>query len=330
MNKKILLILPVLAAIIILGGLLYVKNKRNTQIIKTQETIENQKQNKDPNQIEEKTSIMENWKTYRDEKYGFEIKYNPAWRIKEVRNNEKGKDGLFILVDGNYSVNMGAESALSKESPKEWLNRKIFAMKAEKRSERNYSINNNSAYYSEIVFNKGNIEYDYVISNGKALINFYYIGSPTNQNSEIETTKDIDFTKYQADFEMMINSITFFEYDKKDSNFTYYKIPELGVQFKTSKGFADNFKYSFENAINKNTMEKINIAHFSCGALVRSSKPKVEYDSNYFEGSEFSRKIGTFYLIYQPHHAYDLQNDNCYDMNVRISFEDLLNNLELL
>jgi hypothetical protein len=327
MRKKFFLtLIIVLAVAIISGGFWTWKNQRKAKDAQQQTGQNSQNKNNQNNDKSKKVDVSD-WKTYRDEKYGFEIKYNPTWKIKEARNDEKGKDGLFILAGNNYGVNVGAEETLTQESSKAWFSRKSSTMKAKKENERDYLINNNSAYYSKMSFDNSYNEHEYVISNGKSLINFYF-SEAVKQETENEEMKNIGISSYLLDFETMINSITFFRYDQNDSSFTYFKIPELGIKFKTSREFADSFSYSFESATNEKTGDKILIAYFPCGSIIKSNRSSLGYDSNHYEGSEFSRKIGTYYIIFQPHHAYDLQRDSCYDMKVRISFEDLLNNLE--
>lgn len=324
MKKKNLIIILVLIVVAIIGAW-YVKNKKQ-QIAENQKKQQEELVKKENQNQEIDTS---DWKIYRDEKYKFEIKYDPEWRVKEARNTQAGEDGLFILIDGNYGINVGAEEVLTQEKPQVWLERKITKMKAKKENEKVYKINNNKIYYSKIIVDNSYNQNTYVISNNGSLISFYFSDTSEKENSETGTTEKIDYSRYIAAFEKMVNSVKFFN-SNDENGLTYYKIDELGVKFKTSKEFADSFKYSFEKKINKKIGDEILIAYFPCGVLIKSNKPHLEYESGYYEGSEFSRKMGLFYIIFQPHHEFDLKNDICYDTKVRISFSDLIDNLETI
>ena len=49
------------------------------------------------------TNLTANWKTYRNEEYGFEFKYPSAWKYQED-NSRKNKDGFIVLIFPEHEI----------------------------------------------------------------------------------------------------------------------------------------------------------------------------------------------------------------------------------
>jgi hypothetical protein len=69
MNKKSIIILAVVLTIIIVGGFLVWKGDQNVEVIEEQGQNQNQQQGEDQQAVVDTSD----WKTYRNEEYGFEI-----------------------------------------------------------------------------------------------------------------------------------------------------------------------------------------------------------------------------------------------------------------
>ena len=166
MNKKgivpIVIILIIVGALIAAGGVWYWQSQKVKPVESQKvEPVENQK-------VKDETA---NWKTYRNEKYGFEVKYPEKWLLQVRDNPPQPPDCIqrtYLRKDitsANIDILIFANP--SKIPIKEWLSQQgdegpfenaslntIFALKSNKSDSSSYFLylaNGNYVYMIDIV-----------------------------------------------------------------------------------------------------------------------------------------------------------------------------------
>ena len=161
---------------------------------------ENQKQALNQ-QVEIDTS---DWKTYRDEKYGFEIRYNPAWEIRDAGISAFGGEWLSIHIPENPSVIIQINRREFKKGYLEWIRNQMNPLVGKGvKMEIIGDILMNNDINAWHVISSDDIQtfkaHDYYISNKKTIIVIHF--------SEIYE-KEV-YSGYLSDFGAMVHSIKF-------------------------------------------------------------------------------------------------------------------------
>ncbi len=133
---------------------------------------------------------ISDWKTYRNEEYGFEIKYPGDWR------ETKQKEGKFLFEFDNHGYFWIIISKNNK-------NLDIKGIKEDFYKNNEYSYQyidnflelNNMHIYRQERYDFGVLENFYILNNDKSylyLLNFEFNFNPTNENKKQHTIKLID------------------------------------------------------------------------------------------------------------------------------------------
>jgi hypothetical protein len=104
MNRKnaIYSIITLILAIIIAGGFWTWKGNQKVKVIQQQSQTENQNQERQQTESQQVEIDMSDWKTYRNEEYGFEIKYpSVGWTIAKIDDSFEYQE-LAICSDDNF------------------------------------------------------------------------------------------------------------------------------------------------------------------------------------------------------------------------------------
>lgn len=181
-----------------------------------QNVLLQQKQAEEARKLEEERQATQtenidtsDWKTYRDEKYKFEIKYNPKWEI--IKSNPPGIGGEWsdINVDKNRNdVAMNIARFRSDKDPKKWYVNQGFGGTT---LDREYSINNYRTYYVQMDVKNTYLYHQYLISDKKVIIIFAFQEKHRQLNIKTGEVTETSFSQYLPDFEAMVNSIRFFD-----------------------------------------------------------------------------------------------------------------------
>ncbi len=235
MNKKIIItISTILGLTVIVGCFLIFQKTRNQGMINNQqkqkvEVVENNEneskqktenqEKKDNQNNQEKVEELKiedidtsNWKTYRNEEYGFSFKYPEGWVIKESPNaNTFLFKGLSVKVHPkevdkyNRGLFFNINVFKSESNPKVWYQTKYEnpdAIKGYKGETKELKINNLDAYY--VVDNKVKDYKDisYLISKNNIII-YSTFRSERNYGSK----GDFSYEKYIPYFKSLVYSI---------------------------------------------------------------------------------------------------------------------------
>ena len=123
MNKKIIIGVAILILAIAAGGFWYVKIQKEEIITKPKEKVVVEEENSD--EID-----ASNWKTYRNEEYGFEVKYPSNWVFVEesekIKFSEEGKE--YFIEEGKaypISLSFNFDKYEEKKTIEEWADGKM-------------------------------------------------------------------------------------------------------------------------------------------------------------------------------------------------------------
>ena len=211
-NKSIIIMISVILVLIIVGGGFWiVKNQKedNNEVLQEEITMtdgDNQTQ-KEANTEEVDIS---NWKTYQDEKYKFEIKYNPDWEIREARRGPAiGGEYLEIVVDKSRSdIGMGINRFKTDNDAKKWIKEEGIGGITK---DREFYINDYPAYYMEEDNDKVHLVKNYLIQNNGQLAWFSFQEKYRKFNPDMKKYEETSFSQYLSSFNAMVNSIKFFD-----------------------------------------------------------------------------------------------------------------------
>lgn len=200
MNKKNIAIL-ISALVIIVGGFLVWKSNQKVEV--GQQGNQEQNQQTENQQGEIDTS---EWKTYKDEKYGFEIKYPKNWEIKDSDTNAFGGEWLSVIIESNPNAVMQINRRELKTGYLEWIRNQINPLIGEgvKMEIIGDNLMNNDIYAWHVI-SSNDIHtfktHNYYISNKKTIVVIHF--------NEVYD-KSI-YSSYLYDFEAMVHSINFFD-----------------------------------------------------------------------------------------------------------------------
>ncbi len=212
MKKNPLILAGIIITIIVIVGAVFVVRKNaqiKTNTGQSQGNLIPQAtdQSKQSIEDEEQRSIdTSNWKTHKDEKYGFEIKYNPTWEIKQ--NPGKGAlndESNFIVLDKSHKdLVITIQKIKLKEfiSPRDWYKKKGFGGAT---LEKDLEINGYPTYYVETE----NKDVHFFISNENNLIFFNFNERVRIINAETNEINWIDYSRFLPEYKAMVNSIKF-------------------------------------------------------------------------------------------------------------------------
>lgn len=209
MNRKVIIIFILILIVLSAGaGVWKWKNKPAQNITAPKGQIQSeQNQNETAQEAPVDTS---NWKTYRDKKYKFEIKYNPNWEIREVKVGPAiGGDFMEVIVDKSRDdIGMGINRFKTGKNPSNWYNDQGFGGAT---FDKEYLINNYLAYYVKVDNSKVYLLHRYLISDRKKMIELTFQEKSRKVDPKTGEIIETSFSQYLPDFEAMVNSIKFFD-----------------------------------------------------------------------------------------------------------------------
>lgn len=205
-NKSIIITISVVLFIIIAGGSFWVvKNQKenNGEVLQEEVTVQSG-DNQNQKEVNMEEVGISNWKTYRDEKYGFEFNYPPNltpefgneygnvkldvnFKEKELRGDAKYLAFALKVLDSQNEER--DDTASSKESIKIGMNGYISAL-------REFNPGSaQSAPFETVSFSENNLKFYYI---------FWIVGE-TN----------LDGSKFKQDKERILSSFKYLNTEKK-------------------------------------------------------------------------------------------------------------------
>lgn len=212
MNKNIAISISVLVLVILIGsGFWIVTNKESDdkEILQKEIAVSNDA-NQNQKEVNTEGVDISNWKTYQDEKYKFEIKYNPDWEIREARRGPAiGGEYLEIVVDKSRSdIGMGINRFKTDNDAKKWIKEEGIGGITK---DREFYINDYPAYYMEEDNDKVHLVKNYLIQNNGQLAWFSFQEKYRKFNPDMKKYEETSFSQYLSSFNAMVNSIKFFD-----------------------------------------------------------------------------------------------------------------------
>ena len=214
MNKKVtIVIILILALALVAGGFWCWQNNKKAEVNQPVEQIENQEQ---PQNAETEVDTSD-WKTYHDEKYGFEIRYPKRWEIRDGEINAFGGEWLFIIVEGNNSIVMQINRRiLENGNPLKWVKEKIINNSiggGQKVEVMEYLLNNPYIYAFHVRLDNSEmyVRHLHLVSNKRSMIYFNFEEISRRMNQVTGKPMEMNFSKYLPEFEAMVHSIKFFD-----------------------------------------------------------------------------------------------------------------------
>lgn len=212
MNKNIAISISVLVLVILIGsGFWIVTNKESDdkEILQKEIAVSNDA-NQNQKEVNTEEVDISNWKTYQDEKYKFEIKYNPDWEIREARRGPAiGGEYLEIVVDKSRSdIGMGINRFKTDNDAKKWIKEEGIGGITK---DREFYINDYPAYYMEEDNDKVHLVKNYLIQNNGQLAWFSFQEKYRKFNPDMKKYEETSFSQYLSSFNAMVNSIKFFD-----------------------------------------------------------------------------------------------------------------------
>lgn len=186
---------------------------------------------------------MGDWQTFKNEKYSFNFKYPPTWKIQHQEDLLDGRNQIVFIADfapttaieawkaknGNEALNLSdIQIAVTDLSPTEWYRRSYGSQPGQ--SEKDLIINGNNVHYA-MVQNENYTQINYVVAGQGKIANFGINARRhgTNLNNQgIEWTED--YTEYVQEFEKIISTFKFTQ-KSETADWKTYNNKELGIQF---------------------------------------------------------------------------------------------------
>ena len=152
-----------------------------------------------------------NWNTYKDEKYNFEIKFNPEWKIESQQQRGARGEILWVIPDETRNdIGMDIVRVKSRKTPKDWLlYPELGGTTGGITFDKEYYINDYPVYYAEFDNPLVYLTHDYIFSDGENIVKFSFTEKNRNVNQKTGEIEETSFSEYLPDFENMVNSIEF-------------------------------------------------------------------------------------------------------------------------
>lgn len=212
-NKSIIIIISVILVLTIAGVIFCIIEKRNNNEIEKapQKEVVIQEGEKGKNEPKIELVDTNNWMTYRDEKYRFEIKYDPDWKItNDGYVAAIGGETLSIIINEDIDdMHIGINRFELDKNPREWIREEgIIGITSEKQ----LYINGYPVYYMEEDNSSVHLIKNYLVSNNNGeMVWFSFQEKYRKFNPNIGRYEETSFSQYLPEFEAMVNSIRFFD-----------------------------------------------------------------------------------------------------------------------